>query len=65
MKVYIIKDSDIEELRAKLKRDTRQIHGNTNVPLTREAQSIVDTAHRFYNYEIEGWILTNVIRGDR
>lgn len=62
MKVYIIKDSDIETLREKLKRDPRQINGNTKTPLSKDEQLIVDNAHRFYNYEIEQWI-SNVTRG--
>jgi hypothetical protein len=53
VKYYLIKDEDIEVLRALIIQDPRRAHGRPMTVVETEAH---DTAHRFYNYQVEAWI---------
>lgn len=57
MKVFVIKESDIENLRLRLKRDSRDAIANAGVDLSAaKLQQAFDAAHRFYVYQIETWL---------
>jgi len=54
VRVYILKESDFEALRAALTIDPARVTSVRN--LNEQQRQAHDEAHRFYNYQICNWI---------
>lgn len=56
-KVYILTERDFDYLLARIDRDSRHGQdGGSSASISPAEQSALDEAHRFYNYQIRGWI---------
>jgi hypothetical protein len=65
MRVYIIKDSDFDDLTAAIDRDPQWgERGGSSQILNPEEREAHERAHRFFNYQIRVWI-DAMKRGDR
>lgn len=57
MKVYVLKESDFEELLAAIDRDPAHgIRGGSSTVISEEERHIYVRVHRFYNYQVRSWI---------
>ena len=57
MKVYIIKDSDFQNLLDNIDRDPQHgARGGSSQSLDKQERQAHRDAHRFYNYHIRTWI---------
>jgi hypothetical protein len=57
MKVYVIRDLDIEALLTAIDRDPRHgERGGSSQVLTQQEQDAHDRAHRFYNFQVRRWL---------
>jgi hypothetical protein len=57
VKVYILKESDFESLRAAIVADPKRAErGTGGRTLTEEERVAYDDAYRFHNYQICNWI---------
>lgn len=59
MKVYLVTDADLEQLRANLARNPQHgLAGGGSVSLTPEELRAHEEAHRFFWYQVLRWIDT-------
>lgn len=57
MKVFLIKDEDIDRLLTMIDRDpTHGPAGGSSVVLTDKERMAHEAAHRFFNYQIRLWV---------
>lgn len=63
MRVYLIKDADIDRLFAQLDRDPTHgmVAGSAQV-LTQQEREAHAQAHRFYNFQLRQWI-NDIVKG--
>jgi hypothetical protein len=57
MKVYIIKDEDVDRLLDNLDRDPKYgARGGSSQVISKEQQLMFEEVHRFYNFQIRRWL---------
>lgn len=57
MKVYVLTQSDIDELLLSIDRNPRHgPNGGSSIVLSESEQRYYDESHRFYNYQVRRWV---------
>lgn len=57
MKVYILKESDFQQLLDNIDRNPEHgMQGGSSQSFDKESREAYKDAHRFYNYHIRSWI---------